>query len=68
MAKSKSSSTKAEAKKSSPADLTKRLGPVRKVVKMLPAKGREMAKTLILACDHRRIGTPRATLRCGRCK
>jgi hypothetical protein len=49
-------------------DLTKRLGPVRKVVKMLPAKGRETAKTLILACDHRRIGTPRATLRCGRCK
>ena len=60
----KSTSTK----QSSAAELTKRLGPVRKVVKMYPAKGTESSKVLVLACDHKRVGTPRKSLRCGRCK
>jgi hypothetical protein len=37
-------------------------------VRSYPAKGTEGSRVLVLACDHKRIGTPRATLRCGRCK
>jgi hypothetical protein len=64
----KSSTKKTGAMSSSAAELTKRLGPVRKVVKMYPAKGTESSKVLVLACDHKRVGTPRKSLRCGRCK
>jgi len=55
-------------KQPSPAELTKRLGPVRKVVKSYRAKGTESSLVLVLACDHKRVGTKRATVRCGRCK
>jgi hypothetical protein len=64
----KSSTKKTGAMSSSAAELTKRLGPVRKVVKMYPAMGTESSKVLVLACDHKRVGTPRKSLRCGRCK
>jgi hypothetical protein len=50
------------------AELVERLGPWRKVVRSLPAKGRDTARVLILACDHRRIGTLRLGVHCGRCK
>jgi hypothetical protein len=59
---------KKNTKQSSAAELTRRLGPVRTVVKMYPAKGTESSKVLVLTCDHKSVGTPRKTLRCGRCK
>jgi len=60
----KQSSTKS----SSAADLAKRLGPVRKVVKMTKAAETESSYNLHLECKHVRVGTKRKSLRCGRCR
>jgi hypothetical protein len=64
MAKSK----KLSSTKKAVDDLTRRLGPVRKVVRMTRAKDTDASFNLFLACDHVRRGTKRATVRCGRCK
>jgi hypothetical protein len=44
------------------------IGPVVPVVKMTRAKGTKNSYTLVLRCGHKRVGTKRATVRCGRCK
>lgn len=49
-------------------ELTERLGPVKKVVKTSKAEGTESAVVLHLECGHKRIGTKRASLRCGKCR
>ena len=61
------SSTKASSAKGKD-DLTRRLGPVRKVTKMTKAAETEASYNLTLACGHKRVGTPRKNLRCGRCR
>lgn len=48
--------------------LTKRLGPLRKVVKMTRASETEASYNLTLECKHVRVGTKRKSLRCGRCR
>jgi hypothetical protein len=53
---------------SSTTDLTTRLGPVRKVVKMTKAAETEASYHLHLECKHVRVGTKRKSLRCGRCR
>lgn len=67
---SKSSSTKKTAamKQSAAKELAYRLGPVVPVVKMSRANATKAAYRLTLKCGHVRIGTKRATVRCGRCK
>jgi hypothetical protein len=50
------------------AELTERLGPVKKVVKTSKAEGTDTAVVLHLECGHKRVGTKRATLRCRRCR
>ncbi len=60
--------TAAAKKSSSAVDLAKRLGPVREVVKMVKARDTEASFNLHLKCGHIRVGTPRKTLRCGRCR
>ena len=49
-------------------EYNERLGPVREVVKMSRAAQTKAAYRLTLKCGHVRIGTKRATVRCGRCK
>jgi len=44
------------------------LGPPPKVVKMLPAPETDASKVLVLSCGHRRVATPRPTLRCRKCR
>jgi hypothetical protein len=62
-------STKASSTKGGAADsLTKRLGPLRKVVKMTRASETEASYNLTLECKHVRVGTKRKSLRCGRCR
>jgi hypothetical protein len=63
----KASSTKSSTKTGA-ADLTKRLGPVRRVVKMTRASETEASYNLHLECKHVRVGTKRKSLRCRRCR
>jgi len=60
--------TKKTKKQPTAAEYTKRLGPVRKVVKMIRASDTRGSYNLHLECKHVRRGTKRATVRCGRCK
>jgi hypothetical protein len=49
-------------------ELTYRLGPSRDVIKAVRASDTKAAYVLTLRCGHKRVGTKRATVRCGRCK
>jgi len=64
----KSKSSSSSSTKSGAVDLTKRLGPVRRVTKMTRASETAGSYNLTLACGHKRVGTARKHLRCGRCR
>jgi hypothetical protein len=66
----KSKTTKKPAVKkqqASPADLTRRPGPIMAVTKMARDHDTKNSYTLTLKCGHKRTGTKRRTLRCRRC-
>ncbi len=63
----KKSVTKKATVKKSPAELAKRLGPVRRVIAMARDHSTKNSYRLRLECKHTRIGTKRKTLRCRRC-
>lgn len=65
--KKQTKKTTAAVVKSSAAELTKRLGPIRKVVRLVRARDTKASFNLHLECRHVRVGTKRATLRCRRC-
>ena len=63
----KSSTKTVPSGKSAQAELTHRLGPVRRVVSMTRASDTKAAHRLRLECKHVRVGTKRRTLRCRLC-
>lgn len=66
MSKKRKNVTKSAVKKSDPAELTKRLGPVKKVVRS--EKVSKTAVRVTLECGHKRVVSPRSTLRCRKCR